>query len=71
MVRTMRHRQTKGPETDRPDLTHRATSRLYRLGDEFWSEPLNLVRGVFDLEVRRKPQVYAAVAVIVGWDYGY
>ena len=30
MVRIMRHRQTKGPETDRPDLTHRATSRLYR-----------------------------------------
>jgi transposase len=25
----MRHRQTKGPETDRPDLHHRATSRLY------------------------------------------
>jgi uncharacterized protein (TIGR03435 family) len=29
-VRIMRHRLTKGPETDRPDLTHRATSRLYR-----------------------------------------
>ena len=29
MVRIMRHRRTKGPETDRPDLTHRATSRLY------------------------------------------
>ena len=29
MVRIMRHRLTKGPETDRPDLTHRATSRLY------------------------------------------
>ena len=28
-VRIMRHRQTKEPETDRPDLTHRATSRLY------------------------------------------
>src|SRR3974390_1382074 len=25
----MRHRRTKGPETDRPDLHHRATSRLY------------------------------------------
>jgi hypothetical protein len=25
----MRHRQTKGPETDRSDLTNRATSRLY------------------------------------------
>jgi hypothetical protein len=30
MVRIMRHRQPKGPGTDRPDLTHRATSRLYR-----------------------------------------
>ena len=30
MVRIMRHRLTKGPETARPDLTHRATSRLYR-----------------------------------------
>jgi amino acid transporter len=25
----MRHRQTKGPETDRPRLTHRVTPRLY------------------------------------------
>ena len=25
----MRHRQTKGPDTDRPDLNNRATSRLY------------------------------------------
>src|SRR5579863_1568827 len=29
MVRIMRHRQTKEPETDRPDLNYRATSRLY------------------------------------------
>ena len=36
-----------------------------RLGDEFWSKPLNLVRGVFDKEVRRKPQAFAAVAVIL------
>ncbi len=27
----MRHRQTKGPETDRPNLNHRVTSRLYNL----------------------------------------
>src|ERR1035441_3022796 len=27
----MRHRQTKGPDTDRPDLNNRATSRLYLL----------------------------------------
>src|ERR1035441_4352713 len=27
----MRHRQTKGPDTDRPDLNNRATSRLYSL----------------------------------------
>jgi len=36
-----------------------------RLVDEFWSEPLNLVRGVFDLQVRRKRQALAAVAVIL------
>jgi hypothetical protein len=29
MVRIMRHRQTKEPETDRPNLNYRATSRLY------------------------------------------
>jgi hypothetical protein len=29
MVRIMRHRQTKGPDTDRPNLNHRVTSRLY------------------------------------------
>ena len=29
MVRILRHRQTKGPATDRPHLNHRATSRLY------------------------------------------
>jgi hypothetical protein len=29
MVRIVRHRQPKGPATDRPNLTHRATSRLY------------------------------------------
>ena len=28
-VRLLRHRPTKGPETDRPSLNHRATSRLY------------------------------------------
>src|ERR1019366_7767434 len=31
MVRLLRHRQTKGPETDRLNLNHRATPRLYRL----------------------------------------
>ena len=29
MVRIVRHRQPKGPATDRPHLNHRATSRLY------------------------------------------
>jgi hypothetical protein len=29
MARLVRHRQTKGPETDMPNLNHRATSRLY------------------------------------------
>jgi hypothetical protein len=31
MAWIVRHRQTKEPETDRPSLNHRATSRLYRL----------------------------------------
>ena len=31
MVRLLRHRQTKGPETDRPHLNHRATPRLHKL----------------------------------------
>jgi len=30
MARLLRHRQTKGSETDRPNLNHRATPRLYR-----------------------------------------
>lgn len=30
-VNLVRHRQTKEPETDRGQLNHRATSRLYRL----------------------------------------
>jgi hypothetical protein len=30
MAWIMRHRQTKEPDTDRPNLNHRATSRLYR-----------------------------------------
>jgi len=29
MVRLLRHPQTKGRDTDRPSLNHRATSRLY------------------------------------------
>ena len=31
MAGLVRHRQTKGAATDRPDLPHRATSRLYRV----------------------------------------
>jgi len=31
MVKLVRHRQPKGSETDRPNLNHRATSRLYCL----------------------------------------
>jgi hypothetical protein len=30
MARLLRHRQPKGPETDRPNLNHRVTPRLYR-----------------------------------------
>ena len=33
-VRPLRHRQTKGSETDRPHLTHRATPRLYLTGSD-------------------------------------
>jgi hypothetical protein len=35
MVRLLRHRRTKGPETDRPHLNHCATSRLYPIEDFF------------------------------------
>jgi hypothetical protein len=31
MVWIVRHRQTKEPDTDRPNLNYRATSRLYPL----------------------------------------
>jgi hypothetical protein len=31
MVKLMRHRHTKEPATDRPNLNHRATSRLYHV----------------------------------------
>jgi len=31
MAELVRHRQTKGPETDRLHLNHRATPRLYQL----------------------------------------
>lgn len=30
MARLLRHRQTKGPVTDRPNLNHRVTPRLYK-----------------------------------------
>src|SRR6266550_4056598 len=36
MVRIVRHRQPKGPATDRPNLTHRATSRLHHLDSTKW-----------------------------------
>jgi hypothetical protein len=36
-----------------------------RLGDEFWNKPVNLVGGVFDKEVRRKAQAFAAVAAML------
>ena len=35
-VRLVRHRQTKGPATDRPHLNHRATSRLYPLNTNWY-----------------------------------
>ena len=33
MVWLVRHRQTKGPVTDRPGLNHRATSLLYQVNE--------------------------------------
>jgi hypothetical protein len=42
-----------------------ATQHRKRIGNEFWGKPLNFVRGVFDLQVRRKRQALAAVAVIL------
>src|SRR5215469_3990871 len=58
MVRIVRHRQTKGPATDRPNLTHRATSRLHHLD----STELILARGT--LSVSNIPAVpfYLSVA---------
>ena len=37
MDQLVRHRQTKGAETDKPILNHRATSRLYLPQPLFWS----------------------------------
>ena len=65
-VRLVRHRQPKGPETDRFYLNYRATSRLYRLSlENYRSESLELShfkasRGVMSVslvEVRRKVPV--------------
>jgi hypothetical protein len=39
MIGLVRHRQTKGPETDRLSLNHRATSRLYPFSDLPFSDP--------------------------------
>jgi hypothetical protein len=39
MAELVRHRQTKGPETDRPRLNHRATPRLYLDGARFSCKP--------------------------------
>jgi len=46
----VRHRQTKEPETDRPSLNHRASSRLYqRDGVEGGGAVGGLVRGARSL----------------------
>jgi hypothetical protein len=39
MAELVRHRQTKGPETDRPRLNHRATPRLYLDEGVYWASP--------------------------------
>jgi hypothetical protein len=49
-----------------PNLGFPDVSPLAKIGNASktsLSKPLNLVRGVFDLEVRRKPQAFAADAV--------
>src|ERR1700676_3380649 len=43
MVRIVRHRQPKGPATDRPNLTHRAKFRLYHLDSIRYATKDNLV----------------------------
>ena len=49
-VRTVGHRQTKGPATVKPHLNHRATSRLYSLqnfsgGPKGAGRPLHFPQG--------------------------
>src|ERR1035441_1811625 len=52
-VPLVRHRQTKGPETDRGHLNHRATSRLYRLNfTVVWRILRAGSRRIIDMQIR-------------------
>ena len=57
MVRLVRHRQTKGPATDRPNLTHRATSRLHHLDSTDWARELSPTDATEPLGVCREASV--------------
>jgi hypothetical protein len=46
MVWLVRHRQTKGPETDRPNLNHRATSLLYKPADAIFGAGTNAAAAI-------------------------
>jgi hypothetical protein len=61
MVELVRHRQTKEPETDRPDLNHRATSRLYLT---HWNVQNGLIV-ILTLRVRKF--VTRSVTPTMGW----
>ena len=63
-VGLVRHRQTKEPATDRPDLNYRATSRLYRCDDCLYGLPLT--QNPFSLE---HFQPFSSLAV--GWRTSY
>jgi len=43
-VGLVRHRQTKEPDTDRPHLNHRATSRLYLMAPQFGGQSRRVIQ---------------------------
>jgi len=56
MAELVRHRQTKGPETDRPRLNHRATPRLYFYG----RSPIAYAPGLYGRSpIAHAPGLYA------------
>ena len=59
MVELVRHRQTKEPETDRPDLNHRATSRLYLIVRDFCAAAALVVQTILTRMRKRGVRVEA------------